>query len=256
MKKNLYILIVSFSLLLSCNKDWESASSATNSGKNGSLSRMITIGNYIYAVDDKNLITISSIDPSKLLVTDRKQLGNQIQTIFYNNGSLYIGAANNMYTYDISIAPDKPAMKSSFTYPIFIERRDPILAFDSVLYSTAILNNWTGELRIFNNKDITNPQLVSTQFISRPRGMDRVDTILYLCNGTSGLNLFSIKKPYNPVFLKSIDEEKVATNSLINANDYFDVLAIPPLLFCYTSGSLIAYNINNPSQPSFLNKVK
>lgn len=219
------------------------------------MSRMITVGSYLYAVDDQSLITVNAAAPANLQATDRLKLGSQIQTIYHYNGQLYIGSGTTMYVYDITTTPDKPIKKSSFVYPVIIEPRDPIIAFDSVIYSTVSSGGGFGELRIFNNKNINNPQLVNTLNIWQPRGLDRADSVLYLCNGRYGLQLYNIKQPFSPIYMKTIDENSTLTNGASSVNDYYDAIAIPPLLFCYTKGTLLNYNISNPASPVFQNKI-
>lgn len=96
--------------------------------------------------------------------------------------------------------------------------------------------------------------MVNSFGLSQPRGMDRADSVLYLCNGRNGLNLFNIKLPFTPTFIKAIDENNNLGGGGVSNNDYYDVIAIPPLLFCYTKGALLSYNISNPANPVFMNK--
>lgn len=252
----LYISLIAMLYLQSCSKSSEAFSaSAEGSVKNGSMSRMITVGNYLYAVDDASLITLDASAPAALQVTNRTKLGAQIQTIFHYSGHLYIGSASTMYVYDINTTPAAPSLKSSFAYPPVLLARDPIIAFDSVIYSTVTSDVGFGSFRVFNNKNVSNPVLLGSINLQQPRGMDRADTVLYLCNGRAGLYLFNIKQPFSPVFMKAIDENNTLINGAESNNDYFDAIVIPPLLFCYTRGSLLNYNISNPASPVFLNKT-
>lgn len=256
--KALMILLIPalFYFLQGCTKSAETFSSkAGGSGKNGSMSRMITVGNYLYAVDDQSLITLNAANPASMQITDRTKLGTQIQTVFHYNGQLFIGSANTMFVYDITTTPQKPTQVNSFTYPVLLESRDPIIAFDSVIYSTVTSGAGGGVLRVFNNKNITSPALINTLSLQQPRGMDRSDSVLYLCNGKSGLYLLNIKQPFFPTFIKAIDENNTLNGGSSGANDYYDAIAISPLLFCYTKGTLLNYNISNPANPVFLNKT-
>lgn len=241
--------------LTRCEKSSEAFSAAGGGGtKNGSLSRVITVGNYLYAVDDSRLKTVSAGNPAALQVTDVKEVGTQLQTIFFYNGQLYIGSATTMYVYDVSSNPAIPAKTTEFAYPVVIEPRDPIIAFDSVIYSTISSGAGGGFFRVFNNKDVRNPILLNSLPLPEPRGMDRVDSTLYLCDGRFGLRLFNIRQPYSPQLVSTIDENNVLTTGMAQ-NDYYDVLAVPPLLFCYTAGALLHYSITNPRNPVFLRKL-
>jgi hypothetical protein len=240
--------------LTRCEKSTEAFAAGGGSTKNGSLSRVITVGNYLYAVDDSRLKTVNASSPASLQVTDTKEVGTQLQTIFFYNGQLYIGSATTMYVYDVSANPARPAKTTEFVYPVLIEPRDPIIAFDSVIYSTVTSGAGGGSFRVFNNKDVRNPILVNNLPLPEPRGMDRVDSTLYLCDGRFGLRLFNIRQPYNPQLVATVDENNVLTGGMAQ-NDYYDVLAVPPLLFCYTAGALLHYSIANPRNPVFLRKL-
>jgi hypothetical protein len=251
------VLLLALSIaVLSCEKTAESLSSGGGEGKNGSLSRVITVGQHIYAVDDRSLRTVNAADPTRLQLTDETTLGNAIQTIFHDKGRLYIGSAMKMHIYDISANPSKPTHLSTFDYPIVIEPRDPILAFDTVIYATVTSGFGSGAFRIFNNRDVRNPQLVGTIDLPQPRGMARVDTTLYLCDGAFGLRIFDIRKPLSPTLLRTVDENRTLTGGQPATNDYFDAIAVPPMLFCYTRGALLSYDISIPRSPAFLGKMQ
>lgn len=241
----------------SCDKssDLFTASGGGGNGVNGSLSRIISVGNYLYVVDDTHLKTINATNPASLQRSDDILVGSAIQTVYHNNGRIYIGSASTMYVYNIISNPAKPSLEAFFVYPPVLLARDPILAWDSVIYSTVVSGAGGGMLRIFNNTDTRNPQQVNTMGWMEPRGMDRVDTILYLCDGSAGLRLLSVKKPYQPLLLKTIDENTVLAGGQQSDNHYYDVIAIPPQLFCYTQGALLNYNISDPAAPVFLKKV-
>ena len=160
MKKSIFPILALFLIIqsVSCSKEDTAAKSGTT--KNGSLSRVISIGNYIYAVDDNHLITINAGDPTNLSIANNISLGANIQTIYHYNGSLFIGSSTQMYVYNIRNNPAAPSLTSSYTYPVLIEPRDPILALDSVIYSTSTSTGWSGVFRVFDSRDLTNPVLL------------------------------------------------------------------------------------------------
>lgn len=252
----LALLLAAAAAFPSCEKSAEAFASSGGEGRNGSLSRVIAVGNHLYAVDDRNLRTINTADPTRLQLTDETSLGNAIQTIYHDKGRLYIGSALRMHVYDISANPSKPTHVTTVDYPIVIEPRDPILAFDTVIYSTITSGNGAGIFRVYNNRDFRNPFLVTSIDLPQPRGMARIDSTLYLCDGTQGLRLFDIRAPLSPKLLRTIDEGRTLAPNQPSANDYYDVLAVPPLLFCYTRGALLNYDVTAPRNPVFLKKLQ
>jgi len=255
MKKSILHILAGLFILhsFSCTKE-DSVSSGNT--RNGSLSRIISVGNFLYAVDDNNLISINAGDPTNLSITSSISLGAGIQTIYYRNNNLYIGSATKMYVYSIQNNPAAPSLTSTYTYPILIEPRDPILALDSVIYSTSTSSGWSGVFRVFDSRDISNPILIEENWLQTPRGMDVSGNVLYLCNGFFGIRLYSLGDPYHPLLESIIDEDNNLANGDIGNNDYYDVIAANGQLFCYTKGALLNYDISQPNQPVYLNKIQ
>jgi hypothetical protein len=256
MKKSIFPILALLLIIQSVSCSKEDTAAKSGSTKNGSLSRVISIGNFIYAVDDNHLITINAGDPANLSIANNISLGANIQTIYHHNGSLFIGSATQMYVYNIQNNPAAPSLTSSYIYPVIIEPRDPILALDSVIYSTSTSAVGSGVFRVFDSRDLTNPVLLEESFLQTPRGMDVSVNYLYLCNGRFGIWIYSITDPFHPILESIIDENNNLANGEMGTNDYYDVIAENGQLFCYTKGALLNYNISQPNQPIFLNKIQ
>ena len=256
MKKSIFPILALFLIFqsVSCSKDDSTAKSGNT--KNGSLSRVISIGNFIYAVDDNHLITINAGDPTNLSIVNNVSLGANIQTIYHYNGSLFIGSATQMYIYNIQNNPAAPSLTSSYIYPVIIEPRDPILALDSVIYSTSTSGVGSGVFRVFDSRDLSNPVLLEENWLQTPRGMDVSGNYLYLCNGRFGIWIYSITDPFHPILETIIDENNTLANGEMGNNDYYDVIAANGQLFCYTKGALLNYNISQPGLPVYLNTIQ
>ena len=99
-------------------------------------------------------------------------------------------------------------------------------------------------LSIFNIKTPTNPIQVSTRNVQEPYGLGFADTCLYVCD-RQGLNVFSIAKAYQPVYL----------NKLLPTQWFYDVIPYNNTLICWVNDGLILYNIANPANPIYLTKI-
>jgi hypothetical protein len=241
---------------LSCEKGADTFSSSSGVVKNGSMSRIISVGSFIYAVDDERLKTIDATNPAGMRITDERVLGASIQTIYHHAGRLYIGSAQRMYVYDIKANAAKPSPISVFDYPPVFLARDPIIAFDSVVYSTTTSGGGWGSFRVIDNRNIQNPILRMSLDFPQPRGMDRVDSTLYLCDGRFGLRILNIAKPWSPFVVTTIDQDKILNGQQTGTDEYYDVIAVPPLLFCYVKDGLQHYDISTPRQPRYLKKIQ
>ena len=84
MKKKLItvLLLCTSFLLIRCGKD--AASSSSDLGQNGSLTRFIITGNYLYTISNDALKTYDITTPSAPVYKNTLQVGFAIQTIFDN----------------------------------------------------------------------------------------------------------------------------------------------------------------------------
>lgn len=256
MKNPIFPILALFLIFQSVSCSKEDNVTGGGNTKNGSLSRVISVGNFIYAVDDNHLITINADDPANLSITDNINLGAGIQTVYHHNGSLFIGSATKMYIYNIQNNPAVPSLTSSYTYPVLIEPRDPIVVLDTVIYSTSTSTGWSGVFRVFDGRNLSNPVLVEENWLQTPRGMDVSGSYLYLCNGFYGIRIYSIADRFHPTLESIRDENNSLTNGEMGNNEYYDVIAANGQLFCYVKGALLNYNISQPDQPVYLNKIQ
>lgn len=245
MKKLIYIL--SFLCLLfiaSCSKDSASASSDATSA-NGSLTRFITVGNYLYIIDNQNLKTYSIANPSTPVFKATTSVGFSIQTIFAYKQMLFIGSNSNMFIYGLN-NPEQPNKLAAVPY--FVRGKDPVVAIDSVAYSTVRdAGGRFGQLNVFNIKDSSNPRLTNGFTVNSPYGLGIKDSALFVCNGDSGISVYNIAKPFLPI-RKTYTTPKQET--------FYDVIVQGNILVCYIAGGVTLYDISNIFNPIFISTVK
>jgi hypothetical protein len=102
-----------------CSKS--SSDVASSNSNNGSLTRFITVGNYLYTVDNNNLKTYSIANPAQPVFKGSTPVGFAIETIFPYQDKLFIGSANAMFIYSIT-NPEQPVLLSQTVY--FVQRFD------------------------------------------------------------------------------------------------------------------------------------
>lgn len=239
-----FLLLICIVIFSACDKS-SSSSSDASAAANGSLTRFITAGNYLYIVDNSSLKTYSLLIPSAPVFKNSINVGFAIQTIFVYQDKLFIGSSNNMYIYGIS-NPEIPSLIAEVTY--FVRGRDPIVANDSVAYST-VRNEGQGiggVLNVFNLKNIKQPQNMQVIPMQNPYGLGIKDSALYVCESTAGLKVFNIKNAYSPLL-----------RTTLNLNEtFYDVIVQGNILVCYIKSGIAFIDISSVFNPIVIATIK
>jgi hypothetical protein len=243
MRAVISVFFLSATLLLSCSKDSDSVVSGNAAGANGSLSRFITYNNFLYLVNRNNLLTYDISNPVPVL-KKTTEIGFNIETIFEYQGKLFIGSNNAIFIYSLS-NPEQPARVSQFNY--FIPGRDPVVAIDSVAYSTTRnFNGQGGNLNIVNIKNLDNPVSEGSFFIAEPYGLAVNGNALYVCNGSNGISIFNRSNAYRPV----------AVMEFTSVNEtFYDLIVRGNIMICYVEAGIVLLDISNPFSPVFISRI-
>jgi hypothetical protein len=233
-------------LLQGCEKAGDSVNNnAPGSGANGSITRFITYNNYLYIVDLNNLKSFDISNPSSPILRKTTNVGFNIETIFEYKGNLFIGSNDAIFIYGLA-NPAEPNLKSQFNY--FIPGRDPVVALDSVAYSTTRnLFGSGGNLNIVNIKNLDAPIGVGMLAMPSPYGLAVNQNALYVCNGANGISVFNRNNAYQPILER--------TFSLPNET-FYDLIVRGNLMICYVEAGIILLNVSNPLVPTFISSIK
>jgi hypothetical protein len=242
--KTIYSIFALLLFAAACSKD---NAVAVSDSSNGSLTRFITVGNYLYTVDNSSLKTYDITTPSAPVFKSATLVGFAIQTIFAYQDKLFIGSANAMFVYSIS-NPVQPQKLSETIY--FVRGKDPVLAFDSVAYSTVRSANGfgggIGVLNVFNMKNASQPQQLASIAMTNPYGLGVKDSALYVCDGAAGLKMLNISRPFQPV----------SRGTFTITEQVYDVIVQGNMLVCYIQGGICLLDVSNRFNPVLITKLK
>ena len=98
--KHLFISLLSLLFIISCQNDQEI--NDTNSSINGSYSHMITVGDFIYAIDKESITTLDITDPKNPIQINIQTVGFTIESIFHHTGNLFVGGEEGLTIYHIN----------------------------------------------------------------------------------------------------------------------------------------------------------
>ncbi len=165
------------------------------SGYGGSLSQFTIVDNYLYTIDYKTLNIFLLVDAENPSMTESIDMGVGMETVFAQNGRLFIGANDGVHIYDIS-DPRSPQEVSEFNH---VTSCDPVVANDNYAFATLRGGTECGgslsQLDIIDISNLNNPYLAGEKQLINPYGLglSNVDpNILYVCDGYTGLKAFDI----------------------------------------------------------------
>ncbi len=248
MKTKLFITVLLSAIIFitACTKEGTGLSNATtgNTGQNGSLTRFIVVNNHLYTISNDALKVYNITNPANPVYKNTLQVGFAIQTVFPYQDKLFIGSNTAIYIYSVA-NPEVPSKLSETPY--FVRGKDPIVAVDSVAYST-VRNEFGGGgvLNCFNIKNINQPLTVNQFNMVNPYGLGIKDSALYVCEADSGIKVFSITKAYSPVLKTDLKFNETAYDVIVKGN----------ILICYIKGGIVLFDITNIFVPVVIATVK
>ena len=246
MKQLLITILIMYSLFtVSCTKDSGSnanSSGSSQTGQNGSLSRFVIVNNYLYTISNDALSAYNISNAATPVYKSIVNVGFSIQTLFAYKDKLFIGSNTDMYIYSLA-NPEAPTKLATVTY--FVRGKDPVVANDTVAYST-VRNQFGGVLNCFNIKNISDPFIVNTFPMINPYGLGIKNTALYVCEADSGIKVFNIANAYAPVLSKTLRFNETA----------YDVIVAGNILVCYIKSGIAFFDIANAISPVFISSIK
>ena len=251
MKKILIPILIIALASNSCNKSDGSSNSlmnaTTSTGAGGSLARFAIMGNYLYTVDNTSLKVFDISNSGEPTLKSTVKIGFSIETIYPFKDKLFIGSSSVVYIYDVT-NPEQPTKLSEAISPEVLRRCDPVVAKDTVAFATlrtsGVCGGFQSILAVYDIKDIKKPVQKAVVNMQEPMGLGYSDTVLYVCDATTGLNLFGIADAYQPIKIKNITD-----------GNYIDVIPFNNQLICWMSDGLIIYNITDKANPIKIAKI-
>ena len=180
------------------------ASAGGQSGKGGSMARFTLASNFLYGVSWMSLYAINLANPADPVLTNKKNMGWGIETIYPFNDKLFIGSTTGMFIYNIS-DPSNPVSMGQFTH---VQSCDPVITDGQYAYVTlrsgTACNGFTNQMEIVDVTNLNNPSLVKTYPLTNPHGLDKDGTTLFICDGTDGLRVMNAADVQNITPIKQI----------------------------------------------------
>ena len=177
-------------------------------GYGGSLAQFTVVDGHLYTIDYKTLKIFDLSNPDYPTLTETIDMPIGMETVFHENGRLFIGANDGVHIYDIS-DPRSPKELSQFDH---VTSCDPVVANDHLALAT--LRGGTGcggslsQLDVIDISNITSPTLIGEASLINPYGLgfSKIDEqLVYVCDGYSGLKGYDISNPSQPNLVMTAD---------------------------------------------------
>lgn len=235
------LLIVAIIIIYSCDDSYNSYDSYSDIGKAGSLARFAIAGNYLYTVELEELKIFNISDEKSPEFVKQIYPGFGIQTIFSHGDYLFLGSQWGVYIYDIT-SRENPVEVSMYNH---IYSCDPVVVSGNYAYSTLNSSGPCGvgldQLEIIDISDISNPHNVNIISMDSPKGLGISSNLLFVCD--SGIKVYSIENPADPVYLRTED---------VDAND---VIPIDNMLLVTANSGLYIYSFNTNGELTLLSTI-
>ena len=214
----------------------------------GSYTRVLTVGNFLYAVDTRSVITYDLSDRDNPVEVDRTDVGLAVETIYHLDGNLFIGSREGMFTY--TIAEDgHPERRGRFDYSLVageVMPCDPVVANDETAFATLYTTGETDAcgrrerietLVVMDIQDLDRPSLVTTYDVRSPRGMALDGDVLVVCNDASGFTVYDVSDPQRLRVLDQVDDVMA-----------WDAIARDGLLIVVGTEEVVQYDYADPTR--------
>lgn len=213
-----------------------------STGLGGSLAQFTIVDEYLYTIDYRTLNIFFLGNSENPELTESIDMGVGMETVFHQNGNLFVGANDGVHIYDIS-DPRSPMEVSKFEH---MTSCDPVVANDQYAFATLRGGTECGgslsQLDVIDISDIYMPHQVGQAQLTNPYGLgiSNVDAnILYVCDGYAGLKAYDISDGGWGIeaVMQRDDLEALDVISDDNAN-----------LIVLTRGGIYQFDASNPTE--------
>lgn len=233
------ILILLLATVSACSSDKSSGTGESSTGINGSITRFVIQGQYLYAIDLNYLKIFDLSDNDNPVLTSSIQVGYGLETIFIYGDYIYLGANDGVYVIGVS-NPFQPVQMQKIQHHISC---DPVVVQGNYAYSTQRVSAvgcgtmWNiSALVVYDVTDPLQSSLVKSIIMDHPYGLAVEGNWLYVCDpGQGGIVVYNIANPANPIEM-----------TITSVTEPRDIILMYPYMIVSTANSFQIYNYSNP----------
>ena len=225
------------------NSQVATATSATGTG--GSMQRFTIVNNYLYTVSTNIVNVVDVSTAGNPVLAQKKYMASGLESIYPFQGKLFIGSATGMVVLDISNDPANPQQAVWVSHWC---SGDPVIADDHYAYVTlhaaSACRATINELEIYDTGNPSSLALVKTYPFAGPQGLAKDGNLLFICDGTDGVQV-----------LDATDVRNLRLLHHITGMDAHDVILDNGRAFVIAKGKLLQYDYNGLDNIKLLSQL-
>jgi len=200
---------------------------AGGSGKGGSMARFVISGDYLYALNKRDLTLFDISKPSEPLPETKVSVPFDVETLFSYGDYLYVGAEGGVYIYTKPINDKGFERVATFTHT---KSCDPVVVQNDLAFitlrsgSSCRLSSVENSLQILDVKNPLQPKLIYTKNLIEPKGLGIDNDKLFICDGAGGLKTFNVVKMQNSETNETTVSINLDRNSTKAEIDCYDLI--------------------------------
>lgn len=199
----------------------------------GSLARFLPVDNFLYALNEWELILFEIEENNKPLRFGKTPTNSSAETLFRLNELLFVGTTTGMLVYGIEDIKNP----EFFSRVDHFRSCDPVVADQNFAYVTLRggTNCFTdqNELQIISLEDPKNLEVVSKQILFNPHGLAVHENHLIVCDGAAGIKVMDIEDRTAPTIVNTYPVDFA-----------YDVIVDYPLAVVVGDGKVYQYDMS------------
>jgi hypothetical protein len=213
-------------------------------GVAGSFARFAQYSQYLYGIDNQNLITFDASNPACPARTGIIPVGWNIETIFPWKNWLFIGSNDAVFIFD-NINPAQPTLAQVFQHasgcdPVICDERYAYVTIRDGLNCSPVAIN---QLEVIDIQQLPGAVMRANYPMVNPRGLAQTTTHLFVCD--DGLRVMD--KTQAPTLRQVAHLKGIATWDAIYLGNN--------LLLVVGPDGLMQFNVERPEAPVWLSKL-
>lgn len=207
--------------MLSSRSSSNDVNSSAAIGQGGSMSKFANLGNFLYIVNNSELIPVEISNPSKPVTNPKMKLTSEnVETLFPYKKYLYMGTSNGILIYNTEGSENSPRYVSTISH---VFGCDPVIVSDDVAFSTirggtSCRNVTVNQLNLYDVSNPTFSNILRSYNMEEPYGLGIKDDLLFICQGFKGLYVYDYDKNTHNVNLRHSYPDIHAFDVIVNGN--------------------------------------